>query len=202
MTRKRKKRYQKPKPKLPPQLPERPVSSYTAAELLDSTGNWPDRMLIAVGQDLHAGRKVEPKESDDYDEAVGVTYQPFNVEVDGFRIQANPRRIGVREVAAYADPSCRRCHGRGYWVMTRRAEAGKDEAGRKVMQDLAYEQSCGCADKRYKARFRQVLIDSQLGEWIALDRLCITPVGDAVTQQDLQDVYEDVKSWPNRRGAT
>lgn len=200
--RKRKKRYQPKQKKQPTPPPERPASDYTAAELLESTGNWPERILIAIGQDLHAGRKVEPKESDDYDEAIGVSYTPFDVEIEGFRIRANPRRIGVREVAAYADQSCRRCHGRGFWVMTRRAEAGRDETGCKVMQDLAYEQSCGCADRRYKERFRQVLIDSQLGEWIALDQLSIAPVGEAVTEQDLQDVYEDVKSWPSRRGAT
>jgi hypothetical protein len=174
--------------------------------LLERTAAWPERMLLDVGAALHEGRTAEPNEDgEDYDACVGISYAPLSVESCGYRVVALPRRIGVREVARYAKPSCRRCHGLGYWAVERRVQAGTDESGCKVMQDIAYEQSCDCADKHFKQQHGQFLIDSQLGEWIALDRLSIEPVGDGsprdgtLTQQDVQDAYEDVVHWPERR---
>lgn len=160
--------------------------------LLERTGAWPEQMLVDVGVALQQSRTTEPtEEGATYDDCVGVTYAPLDVESCGYRIVARPRRIGVREVARYAKPSCRRCHGLGYWAVQRRVQAGTDESGCKVMQDIAYEQSCGCADERFKQQHQQFLIDSQLGEWIALDRLSIEPVGDgSLTAQDVRDAYE------------
>lgn len=171
----RKKKPYRPKP--PPPPPERALDSYTAAELMASTGCWPEQILIDVGVKLRDGRQTAPLEEQDgrsYDDCVGVSYAGLEVETCGFRITATPRRIGVREVAEYAKPSCTRCHGVGYWAVTRRAVADTDELGNKVMQDLEYEQSCGCADRNYRERFPRILVDSQLGEWIALDNLMIS----------------------------
>lgn len=161
--------------------------------LLERTGAWPERMLVDVGAALQQGRTTEPTEDGaTYDDCVGITYAPLDVESCGYRIVARPRRIGVREVARHAKPSCRRCHGLGYWAVQRRVQAGTDESGRKVMQDIAYEQSCACADERFKQQHTQFLIDSQLGEWIALDRLRITEAGSStLTRQDVQDAYAE-----------
>ena len=160
-------------------------------------------MLVDVGAELHKGRTTEPNEAGEtYDECVGISYALLDVESCGFRVSALPRRIGVREVAAYANGSCKRCHGLGYWNVERRVQTGMDEAGCKIMQDVAYEQSCGCAEKRYKDEHRLFLIDSQLGEWIGLDNLNVTKSGEValgqLTKQDVQDAYEAVKSWPMR----
>lgn len=171
------KKRRKYKPRKPPQQPERPLDSYTAAELMASTGDWPDRVLIDVGMQLRDGRKCAPLEELEgrsYDDCVGISYAPLQVETNGFRITASPRRIGVREVAQYAKPSCKRCYGKGYWAVKRRAVADVDETGNKVMQDLEYEQSCPCADQNYRQHFPLILVDSQLGEWIALDDLIVT----------------------------
>lgn len=144
---------------------------------MDSTADWPERILVDVGVRLRDGRTtapLEPSEDRTYDDCVGVTYGPLEVETSGFRISATPRRIGVREVAGYGKPGCSRCHGLGYRAVRRRVVADVDEAGNKVMQDLEYEQSCGCAERRYLETFRNVLVDSQLGEWIALDDLIVS----------------------------
>jgi hypothetical protein len=134
-------------------------------------------MLVDVGQELRNNRKAEPKpEQDSYDEAVGVTYEPFSIETCGYVVEAKPRRIGVREVAGFAKQSCRACYGRGWWFVTRRVEAGRDEAGCKQMQDIGYELTCRCAESRYKRQNPTMLVDSQLGEWIGLDDLVIEPV--------------------------
>lgn len=156
-----------------------PLEELTAEQLLASTGCWPERILVDVGVDLHGGRQVETCEGETYDDSVGVCYAPLETETCGFRIRAKPRRIGVREVARYANGSCRVCHGLGYHAVTRRTMVGRDEAGNKQMQDLRYEQSCSCADRRYKQEFPRTLIDSQLGEWIALEELVIERVGES-----------------------
>jgi hypothetical protein len=60
----------------------------------------------------------------------------------------------------------------------RRQQAGRDEAGNKIMQDVEFEQSCGCAEKVFKREFASnLLIDSRFGEWIQLDNLDIQPIG-------------------------
>ena len=41
------------------------------------------------------------------------------------------------------------------------------------MQPMEFEQSCECADKRYTDVHPLMVIDSQFGEWIALDELTI-----------------------------
>jgi hypothetical protein len=164
-------------------------------------------MLVDVGAALHEGRTTAPtQDGETYDDCVGIAYAPLIVETCGYRITAMPRRIGVREVAAYAKSSCRRCYGRGYWAVERRVTTGRDDNGCKLMQDIAYEQSCDCADKRYKDEHRLFLIDSQLGEWIALDALQIEALpadgevaeAGTLTKEDLQHAYEQVKAWPKR----
>ena len=175
---------------------------------MSGTGQWPERLLVDVGAELRAGRTAEPNESGEtYDDCVGINYAPFDVQSCGFHISAVPRRIGVREVAAYANRSCKRCHGLGYWNVQRRMQTGTDESGCKVMQDVAYEQSCDCADKRYKAAHKLFLIDSQLGEWIQLDDLRITtaelasaePVSGTLTAQDVQHAYDEAVANHMRR---
>lgn len=163
------------RPKLPEPPPLPSPEQVTCEDLLVGTGRWPEKILVDVGVELHAGRKAEPLDDDglSYDDRVGVQYRPFDIETCGFRISAVPRRIGVREVAGYADDSCRSCHGRGYQSIERTAQVGVDPAGNKQMEVLRYEQSCDCADKRYKKKHPCFLIDSQLGEWIALDNLAI-----------------------------
>lgn len=183
--------------------------------LLARTGAWPERILVDVGVALHEGRTTAlTDEGETYDDCVGVDYAPLDVETCGYRIVAKPRRIGVREVAEYASASCKRCHGLGYWAVQRTVQTGTDESGCKVMQEIAYEQSCGCADKQYRDRHPRMLIDSQLGEWIALDDLRVTDAstpescalggedvidlaGQPLTKQDLKDAYEQVTGdWP------
>lgn len=142
-----------------------------------STAAWPERILVDVGARLRDGRTtmpLEPAEDRTYDDCVGVRYAPLEIETSGFRISATPRRVGVRDVATYAKSGCSKCHGLGYWSVQRRAVADVDEAGRKVMQDLEYEQSCTCAERRYLEAFQNILVDSQLGEWIALDDLIVS----------------------------
>jgi hypothetical protein len=48
------------------------------------------------------------------------------------------------------------------------------ENGKKTPQDLIYEQSCPCADRRYQRVTPHMLIDSKLGEWVYLGGLTIT----------------------------
>ncbi len=159
----------------------------TVESILESTGHWTDRLLITVGTALHDGRAVEPilegderyNEDLSYDDLVGITYAPLDCEADGFRITARPRRIGVREVAGMANPSCRQCYGRGYFNITRAQAVGLEPGGRKIMQDFQYEKSCGCAEKRYKAEHKHFVIDSQLGEWIAFDDLAVAALPEA-----------------------
>lgn len=179
MKKKKKKQKRKPWRRPTPKTPD--PASHTIEDLLGSTGCWPEQMLIDVGAKLRDGRKCQPlveTEGKSYDECVGVSYSEIDVETCGFRVSATPRRIGVREVAEHACASCRRCHGLGYWVVTRTTAAGVDEAGNKVMQDIGYEQSCSCADKAYQKRFPMILVDSQLGEWIGLDELMIEAATD------------------------
>ncbi len=147
---------------------------------MKSTANWTDHMLIDVGQALHKGRKVEsileedaPKDAT-YDDRIGITYEPVDIESDGFRFVATPRRIGTTEVAEYAKPSCNRCHGVGKSKITKTASIGDDNLGRKIMQPVEYERTCPCAEKVYQAKNKNFLIDSQFDEWIALDGLEIT----------------------------
>lgn len=157
----------------PPPQPR--IEDVTAGMLMERTGSWPEKLLIEVGAAIHKGRTTEPNEAGaTYDDCVGIGYAPLDVESCGYRVVATPRRIGVREVAAYAASSCKRCYGLGYWAVQRRVPTGHDEVGRKVMQDIAYEQSCQCADRRFKEQHPTMLVDSQLGEWIALDGLQIT----------------------------
>ena len=171
--------------------------------LLARTGAWPERVLVDVGVALHGGRTTAPsQDGDTYDDCVGVSYAPLDVETCGYRIVAKPRRIGVREVARYAKASCKRCHGIGYWAVQRTVQTGTDESGCKVMQDVAFEQSCSCADKRFKEKQPRMLIDSQLGEWIALDDLQVTAgtggedvidlAGQPLTKEDLEHAYNQV----------
>jgi|GEM_PF-6007935 len=171
------------------QAPLPTVDQVTCEQLLESTGCWPELMLVDVGTELHAGRSAEPlaDEQLSYDDCIGVAYRPFTIETCGFRISAEPRRIGVREVASVADRSCKRCHGLGYWPVERRVQAGTDMAGNKQMQDVRFEQSCSCADGRYKRQNRRFLIDSQLGEWIALDRLTIERLSEEETSGSMVD---------------
>jgi hypothetical protein len=142
--------------------------------LLASTNVWPERMLLDVGEQLRRGRQASVQEGETYDEQLAIEYAPINVETCGFRILANPRRIGVREVAKHAKPNCRQCKGIGYWPVTRSARTGTDDSGNKVMQKLEFEATCKCADRRYREKFPRILIDSQNGEWIALEDLSVT----------------------------
>ena len=178
------------------------TKQYTADELRRDTGKWSDEMLIAVGRDLHEGRTVDSivegddryDESMSYDDQIGIRYRALDVVVEGYRIIAKPRRIGTDEVSGYAKPSCKRCHGLGRFNVRRRAEHSKDEIGRKVMQDVEYVQTCGCADKRYKERNRLFLIDSQLGEWIHLHDLVICePGGDDATMPEVLATDHDLQ---------
>lgn len=161
----------------PPETKEDPPG-VSIDQLRESTFNWPERMLMDLGQALHDGRKVSPVAESEaptdatYDDRVGITYSPIDIETCGYHITANPRRVGVREVAALADKSCKCCHGVGYWKTTKTQNAGLDEFGRKVIQDFEYEQSCDCADQAFKEKHKAtVLVDSQFGEWIFFEDL-------------------------------
>jgi len=155
-----------------------PSTDVTVEVLLAGTSNWPEGLLVEVGAGLMGNRSVQPSDTGDYDDRIGIHYRAIDVKWGGFRIRANPRRIGVREVARHAYPSCRKCHGMGWWSVSRLVEVGRDEDGVKRMQEFCYEQSCGCAEKRYKLANPLFLIDSKLGEWIGLDGLIIEEVGD------------------------
>lgn len=152
----------------------------TVESLFEKTGNWPDKMLIDVGEAMHRGRTIEPileeeaPEGSTYDDRIGIQYAPLKIETCGFHITAKLRRIGVGEVATYAKSSCRVCKGIGRWKVTRMQEHGRDDIGRKIMQPVEYEQACSCAESRYKKKHKNFLVDTQLGEWIALDELEIT----------------------------
>ncbi len=152
----------------------------TVESLFEKTGNWPDKMLIDVGEAMHRGRTIEPileeeaPEGSTYDDRVGIQYAPLEVDTCGFHLTAKPRRIGVREVASHAKSSCKRCNGVGRWKVTRQQEQGRDNIGQKIMQPVEYEQACSCAESRYKKEHKNFLADTQLGEWIALDELEIT----------------------------
>lgn len=178
--------------KLPP-APHREVpDDPTVEQLLEKTGNWPDVMLIDVGQELHRTRKVEPVMEDEapegasYDDLVGITYAPLVVETNGFTVTATPRRIGTVEVAKFARPRCKSCHGVGKWTITKTQSIGKNKSGLKIMQPMQYEANCRCAEDAYKTANKHFLIDSQLGEWIALDDLTITKAF-KVTVEGLSD---------------
>lgn len=155
------------------------IEDTTVEKLLEKTGNWPVQMLIDVGQKLHEGRKVMPIPEDEappdtpYDNRIGISYAPLDLVTNGFHIKATPRRIGTREVGGFADSSCRRCHGVGYWKVTRMTEIGRNN-GVKLMNPCEYEVTCRCAEESFKKKNTHFLIDSQLGEWIALDALEIT----------------------------
>ena len=155
-----------------------PGEDLTAEKLLENTGNWPDRLLIEVGQKLHEGRKIMPLSEDEapgvsYDKRTGITYAPLDIESCGFHIKALPRRIGTDEVASHAKSSCRHCFGVGKWKVRRTMEIGRNN-GAKLMNPVEYELTCRCAEKKYKQLHKQFLVDSQLGEWISLDALEIT----------------------------
>lgn len=164
------------------QPPEREVPEPTVESLLETTHNWPERVLVDVGAELHKVRKVDPVMEDEapegasYDERAGITYEPIAVETQGFLIKTKPRRIGTTEVAKYAKPSCKQCHGLGKWKVTGTQAVGRNKRGIKIMQAVEYEANCRCAEDAYKAKHTQFLIDSQLGEWIALDELEIEQV--------------------------
>lgn len=179
----KKKHHRSKKPLIPNRQAEKPLPSIeesTIESLLSSTGNWPEKILIDVGIQLHMNRKMTPIPEDEapadatYDDRIGIHYAPLDIKTCGFRIQANPRRIGTTEVATYANRSCRKCHGLGKWHVTRTAPVGRDQAGNKILNDLEHEVTCQCAERQYKRTHKQFLIDSQLGEFIALDDLKIT----------------------------
>lgn len=156
------------------------VEESTIETLLASTGNWPEKILIDVGIELHTHRRMTPITEDEapkdatYDDRIGIHYAPIDLKTCGFRIQANPRRIGTTEVAAYANKSCRKCHGIGKWHVVRTAPIGRDNVGNKILNDVEHEVTCSCAERNYKRAHKQFLVDSQLGEFIALDDLKIT----------------------------
>jgi hypothetical protein len=165
--------------KLPP-APTRTVpDNPTIEQLLEETGNWPDVMLIDIGQELHRTRKVEPVMEDEapegasYDELVGITYAPLVVETNGFTVTATPRRIGTDEVAKFAKSSCKRCYSVGKWKVHGTRSIGKNKRGLPIMQPTEYVANCPCAEAAYKKANKHFLIDSQLGEWIALEDLKI-----------------------------
>jgi len=167
------------------------ITSLTPKILLASTVNWPDKMLAEVGIELREGRKVQPIVEDteglSYDECIGIHYAPINRLSCGFRIKSKPRRIGVREVAKYALPGCKTCHGVGWWSVSRDTVVGADEVGRKLINAMEYEQSCPCAEQNYQQQNKHFLIDSQNGEWIALDDLTIEVEGDDVQSPGADD---------------
>lgn len=157
------------------------MSGLTLDALRECTGNWTTDVLIVVGGALLDGRTVAVDEqASTYDDTIQIRFKPLDVEACGFRFRAQPRRISVGEVAKYAKPSCKSCKGQGKWSVTRKIEAGKDDRGRKVMRDIEYEQSCSCADRRYKDVHKHFVVDSSLGEWVQLDGLRI----DHVDEQD------------------
>lgn len=153
----------------------------TVERLMEYTGNWPMKILGDVGRELHDGRKVDPITEDEapdltYDERIGITYAPLDIETQGFRIIAKPRRIGVREVAKYAKPSCKRCHGVGFQKREQTQITGRSKMGQKIMEPFSYDASCPCADREFQKVIKHMLIDSQLSEWIMLDDLTIEEV--------------------------
>jgi hypothetical protein len=147
--------------------------------LRTDTGAWPEEMLVALGQALHDGRTAELVEGVEdhapYDDAHRISYAPVDFVALGVRVRADPRRVGVTEVARYAKSGCRTCYGRGYLRIKRRMSVGPAALGAQRLRDFEYDATCGCADKRYKARNKRVVIDSQLGEWIALENLTVEP---------------------------
>lgn len=161
----------------------------TLERLLSGTAAWPERVLMDVGDALRNGRTEQQHvDAADNDARLGVTFAPIDVVSCGFRFRAQPRRIGVREVAVYADQHCRSCHGQG-WLSVQQMRPVGIKNGRKVMKAVAYERSCGCADKRYKEMHRLFLIDSARGEWIGLDGLTIEEVAadDATSGAEADD---------------
>lgn len=153
-------------------------------QLRAGTRYWTERMLVQVGRQLHEGRVVtpdqhpttDPEYPEGFDEGWDITFEPIHVEVDGVRIVAKPRRIGVREVAAYAKTGCRRCHGVGYFRARQRRKV-LGPSGQPGFEDFEFEKTCTCAEKRYTAEHPLMVADTQMGEWIALDDLHIDPVG-------------------------
>jgi hypothetical protein len=183
-----------------PVFHEPKVAEATAEDMVASTATWPIELLIEAGKHLHEGRKVAPIAEDEapkdtpYDNRVGITYAPLDFsksvtsiehpedpEAEPIRrnflihVKALPRRIGTTEVAKEARGSCKRCYGVGKWKVTRMQEVGREHSG-KLMQQTEFEVTCRCAEDNYKKNHKQFLIDSQLGEWIALEGLEITKV--------------------------
>ena len=180
----------------PPMFHEPKVSDATAEDMIASTATWPIELLIEAGKHLHEGRKVMPISEEDapkgtsYDNRVGITYAPLDfsksvtsteypeddIEAEPIHrnflihVKALPRRIGTTEVSKEASSSCKRCYGVGKWKVTRMQEIGRDPSG-KLMQACEFEITCQCAESNYKRNHKQFLIDSQLGEWIALENL-------------------------------
>lgn len=157
----------------------------TAEKLADSTGSWPDDLLMAASEQLRRGRKVLPVDQEaapsgaTYDDLAGITYAPLDVTACGFRIKATVRRIGTTEVATYANKSCKKCHGLGKWGISRTSPVGRDDVGRKILNSYEYIQACPCAERRYKDAHRNFLINPQgsgSSEWIALDDLTVEKV--------------------------
>lgn len=181
-----------------PQPSTSDIPEPTVESLLATTHNWTEKMLVEVGAALHRGRKVEPVMEDEapsdatYDDRAGITYEPITVEADGFLIKAKPRRIGTTEVAKYAKPSCKSCHGLGKWKITGTQSIGRNKNGVKIMQPTEYEANCRCAENEYKAKNKQFLIDSQLGEWIALDDLEIEKVFNVTVEGIVNGTSETV----------
>jgi len=173
----------------------------TVESLLESTGNWPEQILIAVGIEIHKGRRVTPTNPDDapvgatYDDLVGITYGPIDAQAHGFRVRADCRRIGTSVVAKSAKSSCKTCHGAGKWTVKRTSAIGRDEAGRKIMNPYEYVQVCTCAERRFKDQNKHFLIDSQYGEWIALDNLTIEKVMQ-VQVSGIADLKEQADAVP------
>ena len=151
----------------------------TVASLLADTKNWPEEILRAVGFEIQVSRKVTPMTEDDvgggaeYDDLVGIQYGLMDCKVGGFRIQAQPHRVGTSEAAKLADPNCHRCNGVGKWHVSRANKVGIGQGGKPIINDLEYEVNCECAEKAYKAQHKNLLIDGQLGEWILLEDLIV-----------------------------